>query len=167
VLFSILKDNPIRLTELTNMLFEDDGINNFVDFEKKQLVIRIHKNKKGIRYIKLSDETIDDIKKSQKYIKSKYLFCKKRQGDDKDISQDVYGMEELLRVAMKEYNKVHGIEHVKGKFGVHGLRHNKVSKTYKELNVNIDAIKQILALCDSLGNGVSTQARDYLKTIVS
>ena len=164
VLFSILNNCAMRLTEMTNMLYEDDGVSNYIDFENKQLVIRIHKNKGKTRFIKLTDQTIEDIKLSRKHIESKYLFCKKGQ-DDKDISNDVYGLEGIMRVAIKEFNKEHGIEHKKGKMGIHGLRHNAVSRTYEELNVNLDAIKQILSLCDSLGNSIGTQVRDYLKKI--
>ena len=164
VLFSILNNSAIRLTEMCNCLFDDDGVNNYVDYENKQLVIRIHKNKGKTRYVKLSDETIENIKKSQKHIKSKYLFCKKRQGEN-DISQDVYGLEEMLRVAMKEYNQTHGIDHVAGKFGIHGIRHNAVSKKYAEVGIKVKEIKEILELCDNMGHSARSAIQDYLKTL--
>ena len=74
-------------------------------------------------------------------------------------------IEQMFRTAMKTYNKIHGIEHIKGKQGIHSLRQNKVSKTYNQLSVKMDEIRQILELTDNLGHTLSTQMRDYLKQI--
>lgn len=160
-LFSILSVKPVRLTELTNMIYEDDGINNYIDFANQQMIIRKHKNAKGVRNIKLPDRTIKDIKFVKDNFESKYLFSKKRVDDD--VSIEPAGLEQMMRVAMKEYNTAHNIEHVKGKQGIHSIRHNKVTKEYEKLNVKLEEVKQILSMCKDLGHTIGTGLKDYFK----
>jgi integrase len=164
VLFSILSDVPVRLTELTNMRFQDNGIDNYIDFEKKQLVIRNHKNtKKGAqtRYVKLKDRTIDDIKIIKDKFDQTYLFEQKRTDDV--ISMSGYSVESILRTAIKGYCKETGTEYVAGKMGIHGWRHNAVTKQYAEINIKLKEVKDILNQCNNLGHTVSTQLKDYIK----
>ena len=54
------------------MKFVDDEINNYIDFENKQLIIRIHKNNnkgKGTRILKLIDDEIDVLKNHKEITK--------------------------------------------------------------------------------------------------
>ena len=163
-LFSILENTPIRLNELSNMKFIDDDKCNFIDFNNNRLVIRNHKNGGKIRHIKLKQQTIADLKYLQQHMKTTYLFIKKKNMEN-EISMNGSDIEQMFRTAMKTYNKIHGIEHIKGKQGIHSLRQNKVSKTYNQLSVKMDEIRQILELTDNLGHTLSTQMRDYLKQI--
>lgn len=172
-LFSILSNMPLRLTELSNMKFVDDKINNFVDFNNNQLVIRKHKNggiyalkkhKKGsTRFIILKERTMNDIKYLKDKMNTTFLFSKYINGIE--MSMNGQDIEQLSRTAINTYNKAHGVKHIKGHMGIHGLRQNKVSTLYTELQIKADEIKKIIDLSRSLGHGLTTASRDYLKKI--
>lgn len=161
-LFAILSDIPIRLTELSNMKFVDDNVSNFVDIENKQLVIRKHKNGGSVRKLSLKDRTIDEIKFLKLMMKTDNLFCKYKDGVE--VSMNGPDIEQMSRTAIKTYNKAHGIEHVPGKMGIHGLRHNAVTNMFNEVNIKFEEIKKIMDLSRNMGHDLRTQLRDYLKT---
>ncbi len=145
------------------MKFTNDNENNFIDLENKALVIRKHKNGKSTRFVKLKEQTINDIKYLRDMMNTEYLFIKK-QGDN-IVSMNGYDIEQMSRIAIKTYNKEHGIEHIKGKQGIHGIRQNKVTSVYNDLSVKMEEIKKIIELSGSLGHTISTQLRDYVKQV--
>lgn len=163
VLFSILSDTPVRLTELSHMKFMDDGTSNFIDIENKRMFIRNQKVKQKPRIIKLKDNTINDIKYLIAQVNPPYLFMKKRCAEE--CSMDGDNIEQVLRCAMNEYKKAKSISHIPHKFGIHSIRHNKVSKQYNEINLKIAEIKEILSLSQNMGHSISTQIRDYFKCV--
>jgi hypothetical protein len=166
-IFSILKCCPIRLTELTNCKYVDDKINNYVNLEKKQLVVKICKNNaKGAktRFIKLDDNTIDIITKHRAKINSEYLISTTI--DNINRSMNTAEIEQLHRLAIKAYCKGNSIEYTKGKFGIHNWRGQRATETCKELTdlgIDYEKLKAIDKKCRELDHSLLTSLRFYNK----
>ena len=141
VYFSILSNLPIRLTELCDMYVnKDNNVNNYIDLNKKQMIIRIHKSsrlkKNEVRIIPLNDETINDIKNYIQITKLDTLF---------DIG--ISGVKNLYRAGIEQFlQSTNSKEKV---IGIHLYRTMFEHENLKKLNnkVTTDDLKQINKNC--------------------
>lgn len=163
-LISILKEVPLRLSELVNMRFENDGCNNYVDIETKKMYVKNHKNskRKEITYThNLSEQIIKDIL----MMKNKYnttLLFPTSPTDSKPASMALLcnHWERLV----KSYCKDKKIEHVK--YGIHNIRHNHATNKLKELNIDSEIVAKLRDIKDSLKHlSLETMLVHYLKAI--
>ncbi len=164
VLFTILNNTPIRLTEICNIKYEDDNIHNHVNLDNGRITIRMHKNsKKGgkTRKIKLSQEEIDIIKCHKKILQTEFLIPKLKGDHSKN---DTNGIEGLYRNSIKNYCKVHDIDYKKNAFGIHMLRSIEQTKNIKNkitLNCSVEELENILKRCNELGHDMGTMLQYY------
>jgi integrase len=165
VLFAILSETPIRLTEMSGMKYEDDDESNWADLENSMLVIRKHKNskkgKKGVRKIPITAGTVAEIERHRTIVDSPFLFPHIH-----DSTEPVAGgnIEILYRSAVKKYCSKTGTEYVAGNMGIHTLRAANEQKSMAPLlNLNISAkdLGKILENCKRLGHDPVTALQYY------
>jgi hypothetical protein len=158
VLTSILKDKPIRLTEMVGMKMKDDGECNYVDIENKCLVIRNDKSTKITkrsrpRNVKISDDTINHIKWYRENTSSLYLFPALSGKEDIPMTQGV--MITCFMNIIKLYCKANNITYKAGQMGIHNLRSQYQQKNFDKiikLNIKTSELKEIFSKCRELGH---------------
>lgn len=146
-LFSILSSCPVRLTELSEMTWQDDKKHNYLDLNKKHMLIRNHKNGNKPRIVRLTDDTVKDI---QRYLLSfsddpKYVFTFPT---DMQKSYTATQLQCMFRNACKYYCKKSNIKYESFKFGIHEMR-------------SVDATKSI----GNVLNGGAINSEDLLEMI--
>jgi integrase len=153
VLYYILSEIPIRLTELVNMQYEKNENNNYIDFEKKQLIILKHKNGNKSRFIPLSDETIDIIKYHKEHTKDIKLF-----------SYDSKSIEQAYRNGIKKYCKVNNIVYKSKCMGIHQARSNHSTMLMKKLDIKLteEQYNMLIKDCAMTGHNLTCRLRDYI-----
>ena len=136
------------------LTFEDDEINNFVDSDNLQFIIRNHKNKRkeGTKYVEIRKNLSKEILNWKKINKSKYVFYKKTDIDN-HVSQTQCN------------NLLHSILG-KGK-GIHNLRCLHSSKKINEIGVTPEQVRELLKLAKSMGHCLTTSSIDYMKILKS
>ena len=159
----IICDIPLRLNEMCEMKYEDDGIHNYIDFKKGKAIIRNHKSSTsfGIKTLKLSKTLIDEIKEYKKKFDYEYLFMVNKYPFDKPMLG--VHMNQLWATAIKTYYKSIGEPYVP--FGIHDCRHQYTTNKCNEINVDVDTIKKILEIQKEMGHTrLETTLTHYLKT---
>lgn len=162
VLFSLLNDMPVRLSEFADMGFNNES-SNYIDIDNKQMIIRKHKTGKSKRVIDLSDDTIELIKTHKENTNSAYLF---HQGLDNSKPMKGSNLEELYRNAVKSYCNTSGVEYVPKQSGIHSLRSNKECKNLEPLLKNTVTEKEMLEIvdtCKKMGHSLETAIVNYFR----
>lgn len=172
ILFSILNDNALRLTELTQTrINKDDKKTNYIDTDKKILFVRNDKNSKRMKtknYLiekPLSDKTIYYINKLYNYYKMEnigdmWLFPSKM---DLSKSMKTANIEQMFRTAMTNYYKENNLEKKPKLTGIHSIRHNEVSNLFDDLNINVETLEKLLNNSHLLGHNLTTEIYNYVK----
>ena len=110
-------DHPLRLNELlVDLFWSDDGSNNYIDIEKKVMMIRHHKTEKskvGSKSFILSDRLIEDLKYYKSHMAKIGDFTRVFIGNqspiiDKSMSQQCSS--DFFRSLMKAYCKENNVE---------------------------------------------------------
>jgi integrase len=149
VMLAILINVPLRLNELINLQYEDTQTNNYVDFEKKQLVIRVHKTdkKNGTKILSINDDTVSEIKRHQELYPKKYIFLTNKKPND-DV-MDSTSSRHFLQSAIKTYCKAKNLEYKP--FGVHNVRHQHATKNIND-GIDLKVYKKIQELQKLMGH---------------
>lgn len=139
VLFGVIYDTGMRISEVTSLLISD------VDFERKQVHIRLAKGKKD-RYVALSSHAVRGLKKHLKLNEPRdYVF---EQVQRKGIPIGVGTIRKLLKVAVQTAGIIKSV-------CVHTLRHSYATH-------QLEAGKSIVALQLALGHAFVQTTMMYL-----
>ncbi len=164
LLMRIIKDHPLRLGELSDTLWEDDGDRNWIDLTDNRIVIRKHKSERSVgpKYFNISES----LKKDLEYFKSKYnniyVFIKNRYPYDEPASQTIMGS--LWTASIKTYYKEIGEDYKP--HGIHDVRHQYATKACKSINIDPKVIAELNKIKDELGHkNLATTLTHYLKTM--
>lgn len=164
VLFSILRDRCVRLSDLIGMTFEDNGDNNYIDMFKHTMTIRndktsrLSKKKKyEDRIIKLSDDTIRNIKYFRIYCITDYLLP----NYDKTHSVTLDTLKNTFNTSMKIYCKENNIPYIRQLTGIHELRRNEVKKDIE--GIDMEQLLQIQEHCKARGHSIQTMLNHYTR----
>ncbi len=164
VLFSLLKDHPLRLNEVSGLRYEklDDG-SNYIDLDSGEMIIRNHKTTaRGgkCRTYTLTKDNIRDLKCLRKHHRYSRVFVPLRGGCDQEIDED--RMKEFLYNKIQKYGR-ETQTNIKGA-GIHTFRHLVVSRRCKELGIDVHLFEKLEELRKSMGHaGLSTTLSYYLK----
>ncbi len=164
VLFSILRDRCVRLSDLVNLKFEDDGSNNYIDVFKNTMTIRndktsrLSKKKKyEDRVIKLSEDTIRNIKFFRIYCLTDYLIP----NYDKTDSITLDTLKNTFNTSMKLYCKENNIPYVAQLCGIHELRRHEVKKDID--GIDMEQLLKIQEACKARGHTIQTMLNHYTR----
>lgn len=148
ILVLFMSHMPLRLNEFNNLMWEDNGENNYINFLDCSLIIRNHKtvSKKGIKKIKYPESIFKSLNEWKNINNSKYVFPKKN--NDKMSRDDFYRM--IKDIFPKGY-------------GIHNIRSSHTSKTFQEMGIDKDQINKIINLVNGMGHNLSTSNLDYYK----
>ena len=164
VIFSILRDRCVRLSDLVNMKFEDDGNNNYIDVFKHTMIIRndktsrLSKKKKyEDRVIKLSEDTVRNIKYFRLYCLTDYLIPNYNKTDS--VTLDT--LKNTFNTSMKLYCKENNIPYVAQLCGIHELRRHEVKKDIE--GIDMEQLLKIQEACQARGHTLQTMLNHYTR----
>lgn len=164
VIFSILKQIPIRLNEMRELTYQDnkDG-KNYVDLNKKKLIIREHKTSDrggGERVYNLNKDALEELKELKDKYNMPYVFfygkgkCEKRKFAEKEF-------QDWFKAKITKYGRDKNID-VSG-VGIHSMRHGHVSRNMAKLGISQETYEKLQGLADKMGHSIGTALEHYLK----
>lgn len=151
-MFSVLKSCPIRISEFRGMRWIDDGKSNYVNFKEKQLVIREHKNKSGVRYVNLNPSTLRDLKRYKAESNTLELYEGKTAKNLQDMFSTVVRLYKKKK-KLKSTVKV-GIHEMRGQSEVNNMKNLRSGMSGKDL-------EKVLKRSRELGHGLETALMYY------
>lgn len=150
LLFYLLSDVPMRLTEFVDLYNEPNEEFNYIDYDEGVIVLKHHKNDKSgkIRYVKLKEDTIDILKK---------------QRDGEKVFPLTYrNIQDLFKSVVRKYKTENGIEET---ISISGFRRQFEENNLEKLDngkCDNDAMKEILNNCEQqLGHQLGTAITTY------
>lgn len=158
ILIALLAEFPHRLNELAELRINKiDGPCNYIDWEKKEIVIHNHKNSKknkSIKRTKLSDKILNEIKEFTKQNNSEWVFPLRSNKSKHFTSSNLNAI--ILKI-------------LKGK-GIHHIRHLKDSKKVKEFSdivnnegkVTAKTLLDLIEHTKQIGHSLETLIKVYL-----
>jgi integrase len=161
VMICILKAIPLRLNELINLEYVDNQNNNYIDMEKRQLIIRVHKTDKrnGVKVLNIDDDIVNEVTRHRELYPKKFIFLSRNKPHD-DV-MDSTSSRHFLQSAIKKYCKAKGIEYKP--FGIHNVRHQHATKTIED-GVDLKVYKKIKELEKLMGHSnFETTLKYYYK----
>lgn len=155
-MFSILQVLPIRISEFHNMSFSDDGVHNYIDLEKKVMVIREHKNGVYERVIPLTEQCLTDLKKYKELSKSELLFPFKNKRQ----------LQNMFCQQVKVFKQKTGF---KNQIGIHELRAQREQDNMKKLKPGMSSkeLQEVVSECKKMGHSVETALTYYTAPVPS
>lgn len=163
VMFSILKQVPLRLNEMRELKYNKDAMNH-VDLDKRKIVIRLHKTSRrggAIREYDLNKDSINAIKLLKENSKGDQLFTYNRKGNSRAFTQQEF--RDWFKARINKYGKAKNVI-TKG-MGIHSFRHYHVSKKMGDLGISQDTYKKLEVLAKNMGHTVGTALDHYLKSM--
>ncbi len=164
VLFSILRDRCVRLSDLVDVTFTDTENNNYINMDENKLIIRNDKSsrlsgkkKYENREINLSSDTIENIKYFKDNCGSDYLFtnCKKTDSVTLDTLKNSFN------TSMKFYCKQNNIEYIPQLCGIHELRRHEAKRDID--GIDIQQLLKIQEACKARGHTIQTMLNHYTR----
>lgn len=170
VLFTLLKRCPCRLSDYTDMRYDDNDKDNFIDLNNQVMIIRndkasrLAKTKKNTpRKIILSEDECNLLAKCKDYLNTDYVIPDVKKNINKPAKLE--SIETVYRHSVMAYCKAKDIKYIGGEMGIHALRSIQATNDTKdklEINCSIDELEQILKRAHERGHSINTILKYYV-----